>query len=251
MKPLPLKLFSLLTALLLLAPAPAWADWSSLLNSLKSTVEGSGQGSAGALGQGEVISGLKEALSKGTRYAVSTLGRKGGFLDNPQVRIPLPKSLQRVEQALRLVGQDRLANEFVATMNHAAEQAVPEAAGVFADAISKMTVSDAMGILNGPDDAATQYFRRVAGPELTQKMRPIISRATSRAGVTASYKRLVAGVPFAGDLVKDSNLNLDNYVTQKALDGLFKMIAAEEKRIRENPAARTTELLRKVFGAAG
>lgn len=247
MKPPVLKPLSLLVAMLLFASTPVRADWSGLLDSLKSTLSGTG---SGTLQQGEVVRGLKEALSKGTSYAVSTLGRSGGFLDNPQVRIPLPKSLQRVEQALRLMGQGRLADEFVATMNHAAEQAVPEAAGVFANAISHMTVNDAMGILKGPDDAATRYFERTAGPELVQKMRPIVAQATSRAGVTASYKRLIGGVPFAGDLVKNSDLNLDSYVTDKAVGGLFKMIAVEEKRIRENPAARTTELLRKVFGGA-
>lgn len=252
MKPLTVKLLSLAVVLLALSPAPASADWSSLLKSLQSTVKGSAaDGGKGALGRKEVISGLKEALSKGTQFAVSTLGRKGGFLDDPQVRIPLPKSLQTVEHALRFVGQEQLADEFVATMNHAAEQAVPEAAGVFASAIRRMSVTDAMGILNGPDDAATRYFRREAGPELIQKMLPIVRRTTSRAGVTASYKRLVDSVPYAGGVLKDSNLNLDSYVTEKAVDGLFTKIAAEEKRIRKDPAARTTELLRRVFGSSG
>jgi hypothetical protein len=142
-----------------------------------------------------------------------------------------------------------MADEFVATMNNAAEQAVPVAANVFAGAITNMTVEDAKAILTGPSDAATQYFHKTSETELQEQFLPIVKDATAKTGVTAAYKNLLqqAG-PAAAFLGKDAG-NLDGYVTKKSLDGLFKMVAVEEKRIRENPAARTTDLLKKVFGS--
>lgn len=208
------------------------------------------QPATGSASQAEVIAGLKEALDKGTRYAVNLLGKDGGFLDNARVRIPMPGSLTRVEKALRMLGQDRLADEFVASMNHAAERAVPEAVPVFRDAIQAMTLQDAQQILTGPDDAATQYFRQHTSAALTEKMRPIVAAATARVGVTAAYKNMVGKAGSLGSLLGDST-DLDGYVTEKTLDGLFLMIADEERRIRTNPVARTSELLKKVFGNAG
>jgi hypothetical protein len=154
-----------------------------------------------------------------------------------------------VESALRAVGQNQLADEFVATMNHAAEQAVPVAANVFAGAITNLTVDDAKSILTGPNDAATQYFRKTSGTQLHAQFLPIVQQATAKTGVTAAYKNLLqkAG-PVASLLGKDAG-DLDGYVTTKALDGLFKMVAAEEQKIRANPVARTTDLLQKVFGS--
>jgi hypothetical protein len=161
----------------------------------------------------------------------------------------MPESLQMVEKLMRQVGQGRLADEFVATMNHAAEKAVPAAAGVFADGLKSMTVSDARGILNGPPDAATQHFRRTAGPQLQQKFYPIVTNATAQAGVTATYKQLLDRAKFASPFLKKDSFNIDDYVTTKATDGLFKMVADEEKKIRQNPVERTTDVLRSVFGA--
>ncbi|MCX7886490.1 MAG: DUF4197 domain-containing protein [Verrucomicrobiae bacterium] len=200
------------------------------------------------LTQDEIVRGLREALSKGVNHAVANLGKPDGFLKNLDVKIPMPPQLQSAERVLRRFGQDRIADEFIATMNRAAEQAVPLAAGVFAGAITNMTFSDAKAILSGPNDAATQYFRRTSEAQLQEKFLPIVRDATARTGVTAAYKNLVkqAG-PAATLLGVDSDL--DRYITQKSLDGLFKMIAAEEKRIRENPVARSTELLKKVFSA--
>ena len=169
-------------------------------------------------------------------------------LGNEAVRIPLPENLQTVGKMLNAVGQRRYADEFVRTMNRAAESAVPEASAILGDAIRQMSVEDARKILDGPDDAATQYFRRVGEERLTERLRPIVSDATSRTGVTASYKQLVDQAGSAAALVNTDSLDLDGYVTGEALDGLFLFIAAEEKRIRENPAARSTELLQKVFG---
>ncbi len=246
------RLAAALLGLFLLAAGPARAGWLDELLKRATQMQPTAPATAtAALSDEEVVRGLKEALAKGTREAVAQLGREGGFLHNPSVKIPMPEQLKTVEKAARALGQDRLADEFVATMNHAAERAVPEAAAIFSDALAQMTLEDARGILKGPDDAATQYFRKTGSARLAERFRPIVEAATEKAGVTAAYKRLSrqAG-PVASLLGADAG-DLDAYVTQKALDGLFFMIAAEEKRIRENPAARTTELLKKVFGSLG
>ena len=210
-----------------------------------------------SLSQDQVIQGLKEALGKGVQQAVSQLGHEGGFLTNLNIKIPMPEQLRTVDKTLRVLKQDKLADEFVTTMNHAAEQAVPEAASVFGDAIKGMTIEDARAILTGTNNAATQYFRRTTETNLYAKFLPIVKRATDQTGVTAAYKQLMAKAggttslgSFGRTLLGTESLDVDTYVTNKALDGLFVMVAEEEKRIRENPAARTTALLQKVFGAA-
>ncbi|MGB5305867.1 MAG: DUF4197 domain-containing protein, partial [Gammaproteobacteria bacterium] len=197
----------------------------------------------------EMVSGLKEALQKGTQFAVDNLGQEGGFLNNAKVRIPMPDSLSWVEKTLRTLRQDKLADEFVTSLNHAAEQAVPEAAAIFGDAISAMSLDDARAILSGPDDAATQYFRTHTEAALTEKMRPIVTEATAKAGVTASYKSMMSRAGSLTSLLSSDTTDLDGYVTGKTLDGLFLMVAEEEQRIRENPLARSTDLLKKVFGS--
>lgn len=240
-----------LFAAMLLAAAGSHAGFSDLLDTLKGSVagkSGAGTTAAGTLSNDEMVSGLKEALGQGTQYAVKQLGKEGGYLDNARVRIPMPKSLAWVEKSLRTLRQDRLADEFVASMNHAAEQAVPEAAAIFGDAIRQMTLEDARGILGGPDDAATQYFRRTTSAALTAKMRPIVEQATARTGVTSSYKNMMSKAGGLSGLMSPDATDLDGYVTDKTLDGLFLMVAEEEKRIRENPLARSTDLLKKVFG---
>ena len=199
----------------------------------------------------QITRGLKEALARGLDHAISQLGKDGGYLTNAAVRIPMPEKLQAVEKLLRRAGQDKLADDFVTTMNRAAEKAVPAAAGVFTDSLKQMTVEDARGILQGPKDAATQYFRRTAGPQVQEKFKPIVAEATSQAGVTAAYKNLTDKVGLAGAFLKQESLDLDDYVATKASDGLFKMVAEQEKKIRENPMARTTDLLKSVFGAQG
>jgi Protein of unknown function (DUF4197) len=203
------------------------------------------------LSSDQIIRGLKEALGRGLDHAIAQLGKDGGFLTNVNVRIPMPDKLQTVEKLLRQLGQDKLADEFIASMNHAAEKAVPVAAGVFGESLKQMSVEDARGILQGPNDAATQYFRRTAGPQLQEKFRPIIGNATTQAGATAAYKQLMDRVSVASPFLKKESLDLDDYVTTEASDGLFKMVAEEEKKIRQNPVERTTDLLRSVFGALG
>ena len=177
------------------------------------------------------------------------LGQTDGFLGNEKVRIPMPDHLQRVSSGLRTFGQDKYADEFELTMNRAAEAAVPEAKAIFMEAIRNMTVEDAKSILDGPDDAATQYFRKVGADRLHTRMLPVVQEATTKAGVTNAYNSLVKQLDFLGGVMDTKSLDLNDYVTNKALDGLFLMIAEEEKRIRENPLERTTDLLKKVFAS--
>lgn len=196
----------------------------------------------------EVANGLKAALAKGVENAVTSLGKEGGFLNDLNVKIPMPDSLKKAEQTLRTLRQDKLADEFVSTLNRAAEKAVPEAAVVLGDSIKQMTVSDARAILTGTNNAATQYFRRTSETNLYERFLPIVNKATSQAGVTRAYKQMMDKAGFAGSLLGNEGGDIDAYVTHKTLDGLFVKISDEEKRIRENPAARTTDLLQTVFG---
>lgn len=210
-----------------------------------------GNAAGATLGDEEVARALKEALSKGAQQAVASLGKDGGYLNNLEVKIPLPEELRKVEKLLRGFGQGRYADQFVATLNQAAEKAAPEAAAIFADAIAQMSLADAQALLKGPDDAATQYFRKTSEARLRERFLPIVQAATDEAGVTAAYKKLIQKAGPAARLLGDGAGDLDGYVETRAVDGLFKMIAAEEKRIRQDPLARGTELLKKVFGSLG
>ena len=243
------RFIGLCVSLLLgLLPVAAHAGWLDILNK-NTTSSNAAPAGLTSLTQGEMYDGLKQALSKGVQQAVANLGHDGGYLNNLDVKIPVPDSLKRVQQAAHAVGQDKIADEFIATMNHAAEQAVPQAAAIFGDAITKMNVDDAKAILGGSDDAATQYFRKTSEAQLTEKMLPIVKQATEKTGVTAAYKQLMQhGGSIAQFMGQQNAVDLDGYVTGKALDGLFKMVAAEEKNIRQNPVARSTDVLKKVFG---
>ena len=195
----------------------------------------------------EVVNGLKEAITKGVQTAITSLGKENGFYGNPMVRIPMPEHLQKIEDTLRTLKQEKYADEFKLTMNRAAEQAVPATREVFIEAIKNMTFDDAREILNGPDNAATSYFRKSSKPQLIEKILPIVSQATEKAGVTRSYKSMMDKMGFMSSLIDTESMDVDKYVTNKAVSGLFKMIAQEEKLIRNDPAARTTEILKKVF----
>jgi len=196
----------------------------------------------------EAVSGLKTALDKGLQAAVATLGRADGFFGNPQVKIPLPESLQRTERLMRRVGMGQYADELILTMNRAAEAAVPEARQLFVDSVKKMTVQDAKGILSGGDTAATEYFRRSTEEALRKRFLPVVKKATARVELAEKYNEY-AQTAAAFGLVKKEDANLDGYVTQKALDGLFLMVAEEEKKIRKDPLGSASAIIRKVFGA--
>ncbi|MEZ5306697.1 MAG: DUF4197 domain-containing protein [Pyrinomonadaceae bacterium] len=193
--------------------------------------------------------GLKEALTKGIDFAVDTLGVEDGFYKNNDVKIPLPKSLKSVARVARFAGYGERVDSFELAMNRAAEKAVPVAKDVFVDALSQMTFDDARKILfSGEDDAATQFFRRTSEEKLRTKFRPIVEKFTAETGVTSSYKRMVEKAGWMARFAGKDAQDLDGYVTQKALDGTFYMVAQEEKKIRKDPIGRTTQILRDVFG---
>lgn len=203
--------------------------------------------SAGGLSETDIAAGLKEALATGTERSVSRIGKTDGFWKSAALRIPLPDSLTRVEKTLRSLGMNRTVDDFHLSLNRAAEQAVPEAAAIFGSAIREMTLADARQILQGPDNAATTYFRGKTTTALTARFKPIVTKATASAGATRKYKDISSKV---GKLVPGfETTDLDAYVTDRALAGLFTTLADEEKQIRENPAARTSDLLKKVFGS--
>jgi hypothetical protein len=196
----------------------------------------------------DAVAGLKSALEKGSQAAVAALGRTDGFLGNPKVKIPLPESLTRAESIMRRVGMGKYADELVLTMNRAAEAAVPEARQLLVDSVRKMSVQDAKGVLTGGETAGTEYFRRTTRDQMHGRFLPIVKKATDKVGLAHKYNEYAEkGVAFG--LVKKEHANLDEYVTQRALDGLYVMVAEEEKKIRQDPVGAGTSIIRKVFGA--
>jgi hypothetical protein len=194
-----------------------------------------------------IISGLKQALETGARYAIDNAGKTNGYLSNELIRIAMPPKLEQASGLMRKFGLSQLADDFETSMNRAAEEAAPKATEIIINAIKNMTIDDATSILNGPDDAATEYFKNKTSEQLTALFEPAIKNSLNKVGTTKYYNDLttqIADIPFVGQSI---NLDLPDYVTTQALDGLFSMIAVEEKKIRENPAARTTELLKQVF----
>lgn len=202
-------------------------------------------GVSSALSDQDIGAGLKEALAQGTRTAVNQLGRSDGFWGDERFRIPLPKPLQKADALLRGFGAGPKLDELHLSMNRAAESAVPIAADVFGEAVKKLTLEDVRGILGGAPDAATQYFRRATSDTLAARFKPIVANITAKSGLVQQYKGVLASAgPLASSLGAP---DLDDYVTQKALDSLFLRVADEEKSIRQDPAARGSALLKKVF----
>ncbi len=190
---------------------------------------------------------IRQALSQSADTAINRLGRADGYWANPQARIPLPESLWRVEKTLRHYGLERYADDFVESLNRAAETAVPAAKPILLSAIRDMSLDDAVGIVRGDEDAATRYFRSHTDVALHERLKPIVAQATASANVTAAYKRLMKKATFLDKSADPGQLDLDAYVTRAALDGLYLQMAEEERRIRRNPQARTTDLMKKVF----
>lgn len=196
----------------------------------------------------QVVSGLKEALSIGTANAVADTSKVDGYFANQAIRILMPEKVRKVADVLGRVGYQREVDDFVLSMNRAAEKAAPRAKAHFVDAIREMTFEDARKILGGGDTAATEYFRGKTQKKLYDEFRPAVSASMDNVGVTRSYKKMVgkySALPLAG---RTESVDLDHYVTTKALDGLFYMLGQEEKKIRTDPAARVTDLLKTVFG---
>ena len=194
-----------------------------------------------------VAAGLKEALSVGSKNAVKIVSQADGYFKNPAIKIPLPEKVRKVERPLRKIGLGKQVDEFIVTMNRAAEKAAPAARDIFVGAVKEMTIQDAMGILRGGDTAATEYMRSKTHDKLYSAFKPTVSKAVKDVGVTRSYQQLVDKAK-KSRLITDASLDLDHHVTSKALDGLFYMVAQEEKKIRKDPVARVTDLLKKVFG---
>lgn len=198
----------------------------------------------------DTASGLKEALTKGAEVAVSQLGKTNGFLGDKRVKIPLPESAQAVEKMMRTFGMKKQADELIETMNRAAEMAVVEAKPILTNAVKTMSFDDARGILTGGDDAATQYFKRTTSEAIGAKFLPIVKKSTAKVALAEKYNQY-AGKAAQFGLMDQKDADLDSYVTQKALDGLFLMIAEQEKAIRKDPIGTGSSMLKKVFGALG
>ena len=200
------------------------------------------------LSNADAVSGLKQALTDGSAVAVKMLGQDNGYFGNAKVKIPLPPSLQKIESGLRMMGMKKQADELVLSMNRAAEAAAPEARQLLVDAVKKMSVQDAKAILTGGDTAATDYFRRTTQDQLTQRFLPIVKKSTERVGLAQQYNSL-AGQGASLGLVKKDDATIETYVTRKALDGLYLMIAEQEKAFRQNPVGASSDIVKKVFGA--
>ena len=222
--------------------APARAQMDQFLRNI---VEEPGR-ATGASSEGKVGSGLKEALQVATEKAVGLTGRPNGYYDNPAIKIPMPEKLQGVEKGLRMAGMGRQVDEFVLSMNRAAEQSAPAARQIFLDAVHGIGFDDARKILDGANTAATEYFKGKTTAKLTTAFAPIVKKNMNEVGVTRQFEALMArmnDMPF----VKSQTFDIDGYVIGKALDGLFQVMGEQEKEIRQNPAARTTALLKEVF----
>lgn len=228
--------------------APAQFDLLGKAKEYMGTLEAVAPG-ASALTTQEIAAGLREALKVGTERVVGQLGRTDGFNADPEIHIPLPETLKKVQSALRMVGMAGMADELELKLNRGAEAATPKAKRLFWQAIADMTLEDVEGIYNGPDDAATQYFRDKMSEPLADEMRPVVDDALAEVGAIRAYDAMMdeyRELPFVPDVKAD----LTNYALGKAMDGLFLYIAREEAAIRKNPAKRTTELLQRVFGGA-
>jgi len=233
-----------------------WQDWAKGADKYLKSDSGKSTATSvsSSLSNDEIVQGLKEALDVGVKKAIAMLGQKNGFLNDQSVHIPMPEQLQQVESALRMAGQEQMADDFVTSMNRAAEQAVPKVTNVFADSISKMSLSDARGILSGGDTAATDYFKQHTSAQLSQLIKPYVTESMASNEVTQYYKSMLSlarqydtfGIlnKYLGDAA-----NLEDYVTDKTLGGLFSKIAQQETLIRQNPAARSTDILKSVFGS--
>jgi len=232
---------SILVGVVLLAlawPSHAQIDTSQWLNS----------GSDKKLSNPDIVAGLKEALEVGTTNTVDLTGKVDGYFGNQAIKILLPKQLQTLDQGLRLMGQGEKVDEFVLGMNRAAEKAAPKARDIFWDAVKGMSFDDARKILTGGDTAATEYFRAKTSDTLTAAFRPVVTDSMKEVGVIQQYQQLQSSyqtVPFASSL---PSVDIESYVVAKALDGLFLVLGEQEKKIRTNPAAQVTDLLKKVFG---
>ena len=235
--------FLLLLTLAFTFCTPAFAQLDDILKKADAALE---HRDTSGLSDDKIIAGLKQALQVSTTKAVALTGKPDGFLKNDAIKIALPPKLQTVGRGLRMFGMGSRVDELEVGMNRAAEQATPQAKQIFLSALKKMTFDDARHILTGNNTAATEYFQRTSTPDLTTAFSPIVHQAMEKVGVVQQYDRVIKEAP-AGNLLS-GEFDLDKYVVSKTLDGLFYMLGEEEKKIRKNPAAQTTALLKEVFG---
>ncbi len=224
---------------------PASAQFGGLAGQLAGAAQKHAQ--SGSLSSSKIADGLKQALQIGADKAVSLTGRPGGYSDNPAIRIGLPGNMRMLESGLKALGYGPKLDAFTASMNKAAESAAPAAKQIFANAITSMSFEDARKILNGGDTSATDYFKQKTSAQLTKAFRPAVEKAMKDNSVTMQYDALTShasSIPF----MKSQGLDINSYVISKALDGLFYTLGQQEKAIRSDPAARTTSLLKQVFG---
>ena len=236
---------ALLLGLLILPGTPVQAGFGKLLKDAGNSL---GLGLSQGPSENRIVAGLLEALDIGTQNAVQLVSRTDGFYRNPQIAIPLPDTVRKMEKVLTTIGYGAQVDAFKLSMNRAAEQAAPQAKELFGQALKQMTFDDARKILAGRDNEATLYFKDKTSAQLGTRFKPLVHSAMAKVGVTRHYQTLHAkmkSIPFAEVL----NLDLDQYVTDRALEGLFVMLAAEERKIRQDPTARVTDLLREVFSA--
>lgn len=204
-------------------------------------------GLASALSSGDIASGLKEALAVGTDKVVAQLSAAGGFANDPKIHIPLPKSLEKAKSVASKFGVSAPFDDLENKLNQAAEAATPQAKSLFLDAINGMSIDDARGILNGPNDAATRYLQEKMSSPLGDAMKPIVDNALSEVGAVQAYEGLSSQLGSAANLVPNLKADLSKHVLEKGMGGIFDYLAVEEAAIRENPVQRTTDLLKKVF----
>lgn len=243
---------TLITAAVLATTFSAQAGWKDWLQTAEEVLQQPNNpakdAALDALSNTDMIAGVKDTLAVGVERAINTLGQKDGFLKDDNVTILLPDHLKRLESPLRQFGQGQMVDDFVTTLNRAAESAVPHVSKTFGNAIRALTVQDVQTLIKGNDTAITDYFNRTTRADLAEKIKPLITKATDEAGVTQYYKQLSAQAgPLMGLFSGGQETDIDNYVTDQALDGLFKKLSQEEKAIRDNPSARTTDILRRVF----
>lgn len=198
--------------------------------------------------QKEASSGIRETLNRTAQAAVGKLGRPDGFLTNPKVHIPLPEGLQQAKSAMRLLGRQKQFDELETSLNRAAESALPEAKNILLGAIRNMSIQDAKSILAGGDDAVTRFFQSKTQAQLAERFLPIVKQVTDKSGLAHQYNSLAEQAASFG-VMKQGDSHIENYVTRKALDGLFATLAEEERAIRQDPVGTGSDLLRKIFGS--
>mgnify|MGYP002336302574 FL=1 len=238
-----MKRIVLIVGLSLSLAASAQAQLDALKKAAKGLTSGGAQ-----LSSAEIAEGLKEALTNGISKGSDIVSQVDGYLKNPEIKIPFPPEAKKAEDKLRQVGMGSEVDKFIVSLNRAAEDAAKEAKPVFVTAIKQMTIQDAAGILKGQPDAATQYLKKTTSSPLKDAFMPIVKNSLEKVNATKYYADLINTYNKL-PLVQKMNPNLDEYATDKAIGGLFVMIAKEEKNIRSNPGARTSELLKKVFGS--